>query len=104
MGGPDKLGVSHDRIAKRLGVTQQMISSYLLKMPQLVKWVNSDLLKGFTVPQVAQKYGWPVQGEGSNLYSLITIVEIMVCGFPTTTGKLWQRRELQEGKRTYLDY
>jgi hypothetical protein len=28
-------------------------------MPQLAKWVNSDLLKGFTVPQVAQKHGWP---------------------------------------------
>jgi len=28
-------------------------------MPQLAKWVNGDLLKGFTVPQVAQKHGWP---------------------------------------------
>jgi len=27
-------------------------------MPQLAKWVNGDLLKGFTVPQVAQKHGW----------------------------------------------
>jgi len=40
-------------------VTQQMISRYLLKMPQLAKSVNADLLKGFTVPQVAQKHGWP---------------------------------------------
>ena len=28
-------------------------------MPGLAKWVNSDLSKGFTVPQVAQKHGWP---------------------------------------------
>jgi hypothetical protein len=28
-------------------------------MPGLAKWVNADLLKGFTVPQVAQKHGWP---------------------------------------------
>jgi len=33
-----------------------MISRYLLKMPQLAK---CDLLKDFTVPQVAQKHGWP---------------------------------------------
>jgi hypothetical protein len=35
-----------------------MISRYLLKMPGLAKRVNSDLLKGFTVSQVAQKHGW----------------------------------------------
>ena len=28
-------------------------------MPGLAKSVNSDLLKGFTVPQVAQKHAWP---------------------------------------------
>jgi hypothetical protein len=28
-------------------------------MPQVAKSVNADLLKGFTVPQVAQKHGWP---------------------------------------------
>jgi len=40
-------------------VTQQRISRYLLQMPQVAKSVNADLLKGFTVPQVAQKHGWP---------------------------------------------
>jgi hypothetical protein len=34
-------------------------SLYLPKMLKFTKWVNSDLLKGFTVPQVAQKIGWP---------------------------------------------
>lgn len=28
-------------------------------MPELAKWLNSDLSKGFAVPQVAQKHGWP---------------------------------------------
>jgi len=28
-------------------------------MPQVAKWVNIDLLKGFTVLQVAKKHGWP---------------------------------------------
>jgi hypothetical protein len=27
-------------------------------MPQVAKSVNADLLKDFTVPQVAQKHGW----------------------------------------------
>jgi hypothetical protein len=28
-------------------------------MLEFTKWVNTDLSKGFTVPQVAQKHGWP---------------------------------------------
>ena len=32
---------------------------YLLKMPVLAKWVNNDLLKVFSAPQVAQKHDWP---------------------------------------------
>jgi hypothetical protein len=44
------------RIKKR--VPQQTISRYLLKMPGLAKRVNTDLSKGSTVPQVAQKHGW----------------------------------------------
>jgi len=28
-------------------------------MPGLAKWPNSDLSKGFSVPQIAQKHGWP---------------------------------------------
>ena len=27
-------------------------------MPELAKLVNTDLSKGFTVPQVAEKHGW----------------------------------------------
>ena len=55
----NQLGIPQDRIAKRLGVPQQTISRYLPKMLEFTKWVNSDLLKGFTVPQVAPKHGWP---------------------------------------------
>ena len=55
----NRLGIPQDRIAKRLNVPQQTISRHLPKMPGLAKWVNSDLSKGFTVPQVAQKHGWP---------------------------------------------
>ena len=55
----NRLGIPQDRIAKRLNVSQQTISRHLPKMPGLAKWVNSDLSKGFTVPQVAQKHGWP---------------------------------------------
>jgi hypothetical protein len=28
-------------------------------MPAMAKWPNSDLFKGFSVLQVAQKHGWP---------------------------------------------
>jgi hypothetical protein len=55
----NQLGIPQDRIAKRVGLGQQRISRYLLQMPQVAKGVNADLLKGFTVPQVAQKHGWP---------------------------------------------
>ncbi|MBW2596090.1 MAG: hypothetical protein JRC93_08975 [Deltaproteobacteria bacterium] len=54
----NRLGIPQDRIAKRLGLGQQRISRYLLQMPQVAKSVNSDLLKGFTVSQVAEKHGW----------------------------------------------
>jgi len=41
-----------------LGILQQTISIHLQKMPALAKLVNTDLSKGFTVPQVAEKHGW----------------------------------------------
>ncbi|NQT71078.1 MAG: hypothetical protein HQ552_16045 [Desulfobacteraceae bacterium] len=44
-------------MAKRLGILQQTISRHLSKMPELAKWVNSYLKRGFTVPQVAEKKG-----------------------------------------------
>jgi hypothetical protein len=37
---------------------QQTISRYLPKMLKFTKWVNTDLSKGFTISQVAQKHGW----------------------------------------------
>ncbi|MBU0463958.1 MAG: HTH domain-containing protein [Proteobacteria bacterium] len=51
------LGIPQDRIAKRLGIPRKTLFNHLAKMPGLAKWPNSDLLKGFTVPQVAQKHG-----------------------------------------------
>jgi len=54
-----RLGIPQKRIAQRLGVSQQTISSHLPKMAELPFMVNSDLKRGFTVAQVAEKYDWP---------------------------------------------
>ena len=54
-----QLGIPQDRIANRQGVPQQTISRYLRLLPQMAKGVNTDLLRNFTVPQLAQKHGWP---------------------------------------------
>ncbi|MFH1951159.1 MAG: hypothetical protein ABIL06_06055 [Pseudomonadota bacterium] len=35
-----------------------MVSKHLEKMPALANILNTDLSKGFTVPQVAEKHGW----------------------------------------------
>ena len=53
-----RLGIPQDRIAKRLGLPQQTISDHLPKMPELANPVNSDLARGFTVSQVAEKHDW----------------------------------------------
>ena len=53
------LHIPQERMAKRLGESQQTISFHLQKMPEQAIFVNSDLSKGFTVPQVAEKHGWP---------------------------------------------
>ena len=50
----DRLCISQNRIAKRLGATQQTISNHLPKMAVLPNLVNADLKRGFTVPQVAE--------------------------------------------------
>jgi hypothetical protein len=55
----NQLGVPQDRMSKRLGIPQKTLSNHLAKMPGLAKWLNSDLSKGFTIPQVAQKHDWP---------------------------------------------
>ena len=54
----NRLGISQDRIAKKLDVPQQTISRHLPKMPVMANPVNSDLLRGFTVSQVAEKHNW----------------------------------------------
>ena len=46
-------------MADRIGVQQQTIPIHLQKMPELAKLVNTDLSKGFTVSQVAEKHGCP---------------------------------------------
>ena len=41
-----------------MDVPQQTISRHLPKMPVMANPVNSDLLRGFTVSQVAEKHNW----------------------------------------------
>jgi len=53
------LGIPQDRIAKRLGIPQRTLSDHLAEMPALAFPLNSDLSKGFTIPKIAQKHGWP---------------------------------------------
>ena len=55
----NRVGISQDRIAQRLGQTRDIIRMHLGKMPILAKPPNTDLSKGFTVPQVAEKHDWP---------------------------------------------
>ena len=53
-----RLGFPQSRIAKRMGVDQKTIHNHLGEMPELAFLLNTDLSKGFTVPQVAEKHGW----------------------------------------------
>ena len=55
----DRLGIPQERIAKRMGVDQKTIHNHLGKMAALPNLLNSDLARGFTVAQVAEKHGWP---------------------------------------------
>lgn len=52
------LGIPQDRIAKKFDLPQRTISDHLAKMPALANPLNTDLSKGFTVAQVAEKHGW----------------------------------------------
>ncbi len=54
----NRLGIPQERIAKKFGVNQALIHNHLLKMATLPNLINSDLGKGFTVAQVAEKHGW----------------------------------------------
>lgn len=52
----NRLGIPQDRIAKRLGAAQASIQYHLSKMPALANSANTDLSKGFTVAQLAEKH------------------------------------------------
>jgi len=54
----DSLGIPQERLAKRMGVDQKTIHNHLGKMAALPNLLNSDLARGFTVAQVAEKHGW----------------------------------------------
>lgn len=53
------IATRQDCNGKRLGIHQRTLADHLAKMPILAIPLNSDLSKDFTVPQVAQKHGWP---------------------------------------------
>ena len=55
----NRLGVPQERIADRLAVKREKIRDHLAKLAMLPNSPNSDLQKGFTVAQVAEKHGWP---------------------------------------------
>ena len=52
------LGIPQDRIARRLGLVRTSLHYHLSKMATLPNSTNTDLSRGFTVPQVAEKHGW----------------------------------------------
>ena len=54
----NRLGIPQDQIAVRLGQTRDIIRYHLGEMPSLAFPPNTDLSRGFTVSQVAQKHGW----------------------------------------------
>ena len=54
----NSLGISQDRITKRLGQTREVIRDHLAKMAELPNPPNADLSPGFTVSQVAEKHNW----------------------------------------------
>jgi len=54
----NRLGIPQDRIAKRLGQAREVIRDHLAKMPVMANPPNSDLSRGFTVSQVAEKHNW----------------------------------------------
>lgn len=54
----NRLGIPQDRIANRLGAKQVLIHNHLLKMPVLANSINTDLSRGFTVSQAAEKHNW----------------------------------------------
>ncbi len=53
------LMVPQERIAKRLAESRETIRDHLADSAMWPNPPNTDLKKGFTVPQVAEKHGWP---------------------------------------------
>lgn len=54
-----RLGIPQERIGERLTLDQSAIARHLCDLPNLANSINADLARGFTVPQVAEKYDWP---------------------------------------------
>ena len=54
---------AEERIATRLGLDQKTIHYHLGKKAELPFSLNTDLSKGFTVSQVAEKHACPVGPE-----------------------------------------
>jgi len=52
------LGIPQERIAKRLAESRETIRDHLADLATWPDPPNTDLGKGFTVPQVAEKHGW----------------------------------------------
>ncbi|MBW2003809.1 MAG: ParB N-terminal domain-containing protein [Deltaproteobacteria bacterium] len=87
----NRLGIPQDRIAKRLGLPQKTISNHLAKMPALANQLNSDLEKGFTVAQVAEKHGWTEPMVWSlALYNREDIERFKELGWGLRTWDLWE--------------
>ncbi len=53
------MGIPQERITQSLGISQQVISHHLQKMLMWAIFVNTELKKGFTAAQVAEKHAWP---------------------------------------------
>ncbi len=53
------LGIPQERISARMDIPQKTVFNHLAKLATLPKWLNSELEKGFTVTQIAEKHGWP---------------------------------------------
>ena len=54
----NRLGIPHDRMANRLGLIRTSLHYHLSKMATLPNSTNTDLSRGFTVSQVAEKHNW----------------------------------------------